>query len=286
MGWNGSDLASTSRAASLRGSSRTPSPHSNGVRNGLIALVLIALAGAAAWWFLSTPMSQPTPVPEEEAEPSAVERRSLSADRVADDALSPKATSIGRVDSASSAAAEAVEPVEKPAPKKPRIPSEGDLPSVCDQVLAMISPESGGVDGPPLPNNAFSEKDFCEAMKREIKILPTDDRHTVALKESVIALRQELLQLLDEGMTVDEVLKKYREDQEHFAEIRRNLAIEIKEIQATGSETEAKEYRDIMNDCLRQMECPEVEIPVTKEELQAVEEQKELEQEELVHEYE
>ena len=148
-------------------------------------------------------------------------------------------------------------------------PSPGNLPTASDQVLAMLSDSGGGgIEGPPPPNHAMSDKEFRESLKKEIVILETDDERTVKMKEEVIGLRQQMLELLDQGMTVDEILTEHRENAEKDAELKRKATLDLIELVDSGNYEQARKYRLVVNAALQQMGIKDVSYPVSPKEFE------------------
>ena len=277
MGWNGSDQTSTSRAASKRGSSRTPSPHSNGVRNGLIALVLIALVGGAAWWFLSTPMSQPTPVPEpEEENPVPVERTAArDGETHATPATKPRPTA----SDATSATVPATQPGAAetrvaelaatnalPAKKKP-IRLRPIFEEGTDQLIAWATFTKKGAGIPPLPRIEIHDTEkFIESLTKPIEILEDDTPTIRMIKEHVSAVRLEIADAMRENPKAEfgDILNDHRKTFNENLEIRTEVQREYRELREAGDEAGAKDYRRTMNIALQQMgieEIPENDYP-------------------------
>lgn len=246
MGWNGSDLASTSRAASKRGSSRTPSPHSNGVRNGLIALVLIALVGGAAWWFLSTPMSQPTPVPEEEETPAPVERtvardgETPAKARKSDALAASTAETLAQVEAAKSA-------LEKPVKKQRAvITNRIDFGKSRYDVFKHDSERELAFLGcVPIGTLIIGDRDFDEefmkdleaALKEPIHIADDDPEDVKYYKESVIELKKQLAEMKANGMNIAEELSKSRKELQKLGVYKLELEMEIDKIREEYGDT-------------------------------------------------
>ena len=274
MGWNGSDLASTSRAASKRGSSRTPSPHSNGVRNGLIALVLIALAGAAAWWFLSTPMSQPTPVPEEEETPAAPVKRDITRDDDTPVGEKKALTQIVPTADNSEISTSEEAPVEVEETEKKNSP-QFHPGAASDQLLMMAARLAEGKAVPPMPISPTASHDFKRSLEHEIVINEEDSDEVKRMKETLIQFRNEMLELTKDGRSVADVLKEHENLMNDNIKIRADIVKEVRELREEGKEKEAEEYLFTMNTAIQQMGIKEVEMPLTEAEREAEDEAEE-----------
>lgn len=138
---------------------------------------------------------------------------------------------------------------------------------LSDQVLLMATSAVGnGDDMPPLPNNAFSEKEFRESLKTPVVINSDDPKEVKELKERVIAARESMLKMLDEGMSVNEILRAHENIVRENAKTRKDAMDELKQIIAEGDIDGAIKYRTMVNLALQQMGIAELTTPITEEE--------------------
>lgn len=276
MGWNGSDITS-SKGQKTRTNSRTNSSCPSGVRNGLVAFVLVALVGGAAWWFLSTPMSQPTPVPEEEETPAAhdgdssattaeMPRLSQGETATAVKPTTPPKVRDRATKSESSEKPAAAEEVRKPKEWK-RDPNCFYLDSASDQMIALLFMHDGG-DQPPLPDNAVSDKEFLKSLETPIVIKESDDERTKLLKNTLIEIRAEIKKRLDAGESVNSILHSHQEEYNFNERTRIQAAREARAIYETGDIEGVAEYVETINKALEQMGIAPIEDPRAPEEIE------------------
>lgn len=138
---------------------------------------------------------------------------------------------------------------------------------LSDQVLLMATSAVGnGDDMPPLPNNAFSEKEFRESLKTPVVINSDDPKEVKELKKRVIAARESMMKMLDEGMSVNEILRAHENIVRENAKTRKDAMDELKQIIAEGDIDGAIKYRTMVNLALQQMGIAELTTPITEEE--------------------
>lgn len=138
---------------------------------------------------------------------------------------------------------------------------------LSDQVLLMATSAVGnGDDMPPLPNNAFSEKEFRESLNTPIVINPDDPKEVKELKERIIAARESMLKMLEEGMSVNDILREHENIVRENTKTRKDAMDELKQIIAEGDIDGAIKYRTMVNLALQQMGIAELTTPITEEE--------------------
>ena len=139
------------------------------------------------------------------------------------------------------------------------------LPTRTDQLLAMAVDGDG--NGPPMPGvTKDDEKRFLESLKRPIEILDTDTPDVRALKEKVMQAREDMVTLLSQGRGFAEVLAEHRKMQEENADVRREVAAELRSLVESGHTADALEYRKRMNAALEQMGIKPLTTAITEEE--------------------
>ena len=137
--------------------------------------------------------------------------------------------------------------------------------NASDQVLAMaVSADARGM--PPIPISHNIEAEFLASLKQEIVILDTDDESTRAMKEAVKAAREEMKRLIDNGMTVSQVLAEHQNLANENAKVRNDAMMELSQLVKAGDMEGAKEYKRKINIALGQMGIEGLTIPVTEEE--------------------
>lgn len=123
---------------------------------------------------------------------------------------------------------------------------------------------------PPLPMVGKElDAEFRAAMKRPIRILPTDTDKVKAVKQAVMDSRKEILARMDAGASLNEVLNQVREEHNENLSVRAGCQKELNEIAANGDREGALQFFKTMNDALGQMGIRELHLPrsiMTKEE--------------------
>lgn len=99
-----------------------------------------------------------------------------------------------------------------------------------------------------------------------IEILDTDSEKVRALKQSVQECRQELKRLLDQGLSLQQIIAEHRSLANENAKIRRDAAREAREMLEKGDREGAEQYVTKINTALSQMGIPSISMPMTREE--------------------
>lgn len=142
--------------------------------------------------------------------------------------------------------------------------------NASDQIIAMAASgaESGSVM-PPMPMMNNADEEFIKSLEREIVINDDDSDAVKSLKKNVMAIREEIRQLINEGHSFAEVIREHRDIVNHGVEMRREAIRTIKEF-VDGSDREAaKECLEKVNEVLAGMGIQGVEMPLTDEERRA-----------------
>ena len=138
---------------------------------------------------------------------------------------------------------------------------ENALPTGADQILAMMTENNGGFGAPPLPAVSDFGSDFAAALKTPIEILDTDSDAVKELKGRVIEARKEMLELMAQGMSANEVLKEYEKSQMDNATIRLDAVRKVKEFLEAGDREGAKILCDEYNKVLEKAGIMAIELP-------------------------
>ena len=72
------------------------------------------------------------------------------------------------------------------------------------------------------------KEDLVDALESDIMILPTDDKDVVALKRIVAGMKDDVLELIGAGLSIDEVFYRYEERQRMEAEYRAGIVRSLK----------------------------------------------------------
>jgi len=137
---------------------------------------------------------------------------------------------------------------------------EEALPSGADQILAMMT-ANNGFGAPPLPQISNFENDFGDAIKIPIEINDTDSKEIKELKERVIAARKELLDLMAEGYSANDVIKDWERMQEDNATVRMEAVRNVRELLKEGDREGAQALCDEYNKVLEKAGIMTIELP-------------------------
>lgn len=140
---------------------------------------------------------------------------------------------------------------------------ENALPTGADQMLAMMTAHNG-FGAPPLPQMNNFENDFADALKLSIEIAPTDSKETKELKERVIAARKEMLDLMAEGFSANDVIKDWEKMQEADVSVRLDAVRKVKEFLKEGDRESAQILCDEYNKVLKRAGIMKIELPPEK----------------------
>lgn len=146
---------------------------------------------------------------------------------------------------------------------------ESALKTASDQILSMVADIAEGKDMPPLPIDKNFEREFIESLKVPIEIDKDDDERIKALKQNVIALRQELSERAEQGESVSQILREYEKRMAEDYKTRAELQQEARKILDSGDRDGARKFVDVMNLALQQMGIKEIDMPMTAEERKA-----------------
>lgn len=127
-----------------------------------------------------------------------------------------------------------------------------------DQAIAMVV--CGGADDmiAPFPVRKFTNEEVRAALEREMPFADDEPEELRQKKEAVLAARKEVLRLMDEGMSFDEIIKSSREEQNANIDLRRHVAKECMEMLETSGAEAAEEYRIKANEILRSKGIDEI----------------------------
>ena len=139
--------------------------------------------------------------------------------------------------------------------------------NASDQIIAMAA--SGAASGyamPPMPVMNNADEEFLKSLEKEIKVNDDDTDEVKALKQNVIAIREEIRQLMSEGHSFAEVIKDHRDIVNHGVEMRKEASRIIKDFLDNGDNEAANECLEKVNEVLAGMGIQGVEMPLTDEE--------------------
>ena len=120
-----------------------------------------------------------------------------------------------------------------------------------DIVLAILLTAPEGAPTPPLPSlGPRSDELFISALKKPIEITEDDTAETKRIKELVIAAREHMIDELNAGRTVNEVIEEHCTYTDQNNRLRAEAMIQYKELIANGEEDAAEEFRQKANDLI------------------------------------
>lgn len=137
---------------------------------------------------------------------------------------------------------------------------ENVLPTGADQILAMMT-ANNNFGAPPLPRMKGFENDFAEALKTPIEIKDSDSPSIKEIKKRVILARKEMLDLIAEGYSADEVIQNWERMQEDNATIRMEAVRLVKTMLSEGDREGAKLLCEKYNEVLSQAGIMKIELP-------------------------
>ena len=106
---------------------------------------------------------------------------------------------------------------------------------------------------PPLPPLGPRSGDlFAEALKKPIAISDDDTPEEKHIKQLVIAAREEMLEELRNGKTVDEVIEDHCIYADENNRLRAEAMVQYRELIANGDEELAEGFREKTNEMLTQ----------------------------------
>lgn len=146
----------------------------------------------------------------------------------------------------------------KPAPSIFKHPSDG--------VLALIAGTKPGQELPPMPANPVTDQEFLDSLNDPIEICTEDSDQVKVLKTNVMALRDEVKKLIDEGMNINDILAEHQKLQGENSQIRFKAVTEMKRLLDEGDRKEAIHYANVMNAAFQQMGVEAIPVPTEKPE--------------------
>jgi len=133
--------------------------------------------------------------------------------------------------------------------------------NATDQLIAMALSSDGSMPAPRPPLPVMSDVDFRKSLDTPIVVLETDSDHVRAVKEKVIAAREEIKARMDEGETFTGILSEFQGNEMENFKIRKDAMVELKGLVAAGDVEGAKKYVATMNLCFQQMGIQEIKMP-------------------------
>jgi len=120
-----------------------------------------------------------------------------------------------------------------------------------DVVLAILLTTPEGAMTPPLPSlGPRSDELFARALKTPIEILDTDTEEEKNIKQLVIAAREQMLDELESGRSVNDVIEDHCTFADQNNRFRAEAMVQYKELIATGDKELAEEFRIKANELI------------------------------------
>lgn len=273
MGWNRNEATSTNIP------NRNSSASSNRkIKFSVVLVIVICLAGLLALFVSRVPDEKPLPEEERNSPIREAEQTPVQNDKTIDGSSVQVDTSTNSVEqwlghSIVKRTVETnqqiiVETIFTDDGKKHlwyHEPHQNILPSAADQLLAMMTSDDTGTGAPPLPDMPNFEEEFVKALGTEIVIELDDSPKVKEIKERVIAARQELNDLMSQGIPAQDVIKEYKRVQEDNATVRLEAVERVQALLAAGDAEEAQRLCDEYNNVLRKAGIMEIELPMKRD---------------------
>lgn len=120
-----------------------------------------------------------------------------------------------------------------------------------DVVLAILLTTPEGAMTPPLPSlGPRSDELFAKALKTPIEILDSDTEEEKNIKQLVIAAREQMLDELESGRSVNDVIEDHCTFADQNNRFRAEAMVQYKELIATGDKELAEEFRVKANELI------------------------------------
>lgn len=135
--------------------------------------------------------------------------------------------------------------------------------TVADQVLAMIWSSSSGMIAPlPLAGDSKRlEMEFRKIIQKPVDFKDDDSKDVLDAKQRIHELRGEVLDLLDKGYTVHQILNEHQQLFNENQRLRAQILVERDRIYDAGDEAAAREYVRRVNEELVKMGISSIPDP-------------------------
>ena len=113
-----------------------------------------------------------------------------------------------------------------------------------EQILAMLARATDSAGSPPLPYMGTMDlnKSLLVAITNDIVIYDTDDERTVAAKERIADMKNQLKEVVDAGGSVEEAIREYHDWINENRRIRAEVISEYRRLVREASPEEANAY--------------------------------------------
>lgn len=224
-------------------------------RNSALPVAIAALvivAASAVYLGTRTTQTKPRPlVPDTTEQPSSVSRPTHTARPVASPELAapsdkqeqqlpdaPTEQPIPTIAEKTTTNSPVIESLANRETEKPHYGKE------VEQILAMLASATDSAGAPPLPymGNIDLNKSLLVAITNDIIIYDTDDEQTVAAKERIADMKNQLKEVVDAGGSVEEAIREYHDWINENRRIRAEVISEYRRLVREASQEEANAY--------------------------------------------
>ncbi len=217
-----------------------------------IAIAVIVIVAVAVYLCTRTTQTKPRPsVPGTTEQPSAATRPTHTVRPIA----SPKLADLSDIQEQQLSETLAEQPVSTiataPTTNSPVIESlanrETEKPHYgkeVEQILAILASATDSAGSPPLPymGNIDLNKSLLVAITNDIIVYDTDDEQTVAAKERIADMKNQLKEVVDAGGSVEEAIREYHDWINENNRIRAEVIAEYRRLVREASPEEANAY--------------------------------------------
>jgi len=164
--------------------------------------------------------------------------------------------------------AAAKKPFETPAPETVVEPTKPTRPSAynttTEALLSMAMSVPPGAMIPPMPITPGLEADFAKSLTNDIVVFDDDDERMIEHKKKVALAKLALLEQVNQGRSVSEVLKEYQESTNERAAARSDAQRELAELLKNGKPDRAEAYLEEVNKAFTELGIEPIVMPRTK----------------------
>lgn len=280
MAWNGSN-SGEAVSSPLHGGKDASVLKRRGRRfpfRGAVAGFVVVLGAAVACWWCVLPVEREVTRPSERTEPAfireatpAAAAKSAETAAVATVVAAPKKRTIPRKPDGSVDWTK-IKPHELP---PEMIASDAPAPeqpppvfsNSADRIIAAVISTPPGQEMPPIVGLGDDlEVQFFKSLETPVAVSEDDAPEIRALKENLIATKRQILELIDAGKTVTQILQEHRETfNENRKDYADNQAI-VNQLFEEGDVEGARAYVEKANRVLEKFGVPLLQMPKTREE--------------------
>lgn len=290
MAWNGS--GGNNNDEDRRTATRSAASHAHAARRGLVvrgafAALLVVLGAGVAWWLVSARGRQaPNKPGVKEATPDAAKvvktekPAVLPAPAKEPEQIEDPATKVVAVLSCvTNSDGQVIEKFRTADGKTHKVLRNSRPPlfkHVTDDLLSMVLVEHGSI--PPLPIAGNMDREFVESLKDPIVISEDDDEAAANKKRAVAKLREEVDELMKQGIGFSEILREHVRIFNSNEALRSEAIAELRRVRDEGDTEGTKMYLDKVNDYLESQGVAPISMPTTMAERKAYRLQKQQEE--------